>query len=1187
MKFEPETGYQSYSSFSALNQPWLRIEGATSSGSASASSRSRNLVMDGLGRLLSECSTFNGSTAARNFTYSGAFLTDSSNSVTGANAYTVTQHFDYFEASQGAFLKDEITTQLGLTSMIQYTYTDLGVLNSLTYPDGRVVNYGFDNLGRAITVTTSLNGVTQSIIPAPPSSPFDQWGNRGSITFQSGAKDTWGRDAHGRLGSTTVIPASGSPVGWSYQYDPTTGWLTSTGEWGLGLDSMGRLTSASQAWALALDSNGNATQSNVGLLSNDLVQDAFSNNTYTNTTSTAALPAAINNFSITNPLVSNQLPGFDKNGALIGATYDLFSEITQINTAIGTGSPTLSMAWDPLGRLATVGQSRTSAAQGYHYAPSGVRVASMDLVDASNNRAYIYTTNGQLLSEYVTSANAVKSATPVDLWANSSSGTMTVPASGWVGQAPAPQPCVPGDVFYAGAYVRTVGMTTGTAHIGIRFDSDTQIGIGWSQVLGDGTPPSTTSPDRIRLGCMGIAPAGATKAVFYIECGPCNPGAMASIDSIAFSKGSPLSSTSAAIPLDLWTGGSTAVLTVPASGWVGQAQAPQACVPGDIFYATTYVRTVGMTTGTAHIGIRFDSDTQIGIGWSQVLGDGTPPSTISPDRIRLGCMGIAPAGATKAVFYIECGPCNPGAMASIDSIAFSKGSPLSSTSAAIPLDLWTGGSAAVFTIPASGWVGQAPAPQACVPGDVFYAGAYVRTVGMTTGTAHIGIRFDSDTQIGIGWSQVLGDGTPPSTISPDRIRLGCMGIAPAGATKALFYIECGPCNPGAIASFDTVAFTKGLSTSSNSMVGSRDVIYLDGRAIAEMDSAGLVHELHNDHLGTPRLITNGITGSVEGSQTYGPYGETIGGWGYVPLTGYTGHIQTEPNGLIYMRGRFYSPAWHQFLNSDQGADPAQGNQYAYAGGNPFTRVDPSGMFSWSLPRLLSAFGHSLAHLGTQIFNSMNQGGYGEMQQFASEFVADQRNRWKSQQTDLTAQEDDSTDFAGASNTKLSVSPGIAGTDVATTGIVINYTDLPMMTPEPNTITWMAHGLPGVVEGVTPEQMASDAKGFKGWEAASKYLAVCYGGSGVLGRDGSIRLQPIAQRVADALGPNQVVNGDQYLHRQNWSGGSTTRLDSYLGGKSWFVNAGWIPTHWLSYTAGTSRTSGEIQVPYGCFVVPNR
>ena len=65
----------------------------------------------------------------------------------------------------------------------------------------------------------------------------------------------------------------------------------------------------------------------------------------------------------------------------------------------------------------------------------------------------------------------------------------------------------------------------------------------------------------------------------------------------------------------------------------------------------------------------------------------------------------------------------------------------------------------------------------------------------------------------------------------------------------------------------------------------------------------------------------------------------------MPLTGYTGHVQTEPDGLIYMRGRFYSPAWHVFLNSDQGADPNQANQDAYAGGNPMVNVDPLGM-SW-------------------------------------------------------------------------------------------------------------------------------------------------------------------------------------------------------------------------------------------------
>jgi len=70
------------------------------------------------------------------------------------------------------------------------------------------------------------------------------------------------------------------------------------------------------------------------------------------------------------------------------------------------------------------------------------------------------------------------------------------------------------------------------------------------------------------------------------------------------------------------------------------------------------------------------------------------------------------------------------------------------------------------------------------------------------------------------------------------------------------------------------------------------------------------------------------------------------------------HLQTEPNGLIYMKGRFYSPAWHCFLNSDQGADPNSLNQYAYCGGNPMTATDPSGMFSWGG---WNSFWHDVGH----------------------------------------------------------------------------------------------------------------------------------------------------------------------------------------------------------------------------------
>jgi RHS repeat-associated protein len=124
----------------------------------------------------------------------------------------------------------------------------------------------------------------------------------------------------------------------------------------------------------------------------------------------------------------------------------------------------------------------------------------------------------------------------------------------------------------------------------------------------------------------------------------------------------------------------------------------------------------------------------------------------------------------------------------------------------------------------------------------------------------------------------------------------------------------------------------------------RDVVYLGAMAIAEIDASG-VHELHSDLQGTPRVVTRGATGAVEGRQTFGPYGESMPALcsGYVPLTGYTGHIQTEANGLIYMKGRFYSPAWHRFLHSDQGVDASSMNQFAYCGGSPFMAVDPSGL----------------------------------------------------------------------------------------------------------------------------------------------------------------------------------------------------------------------------------------------------
>jgi RHS repeat-associated protein len=138
-------------------------------------------------------------------------------------------------------------------------------------------------------------------------------------------------------------------------------------------------------------------------------------------------------------------------------------------------------------------------------------------------------------------------------------------------------------------------------------------------------------------------------------------------------------------------------------------------------------------------------------------------------------------------------------------------------------------------------------------------------------------------------------------------------------------------------------------------------VYAGGAAIAEVGQDGSVFELHCDHLGSPRRVTDGTPGSpalgqVVGEQAFGPYGESMVGTfngkqfpgGHRPAAGWTGHLNEDPTGLIYMRGRYYSPLWHRFVSSDLGADPKSPNQYAYAGGSPFMAADPSGMDYWCL-----------------------------------------------------------------------------------------------------------------------------------------------------------------------------------------------------------------------------------------------
>ena len=57
-------------------------------------------------------------------------------------------------------------------------------------------------------------------------------------------------------------------------------------------------------------------------------------------------------------------------------------------------------------------------------------------------------------------------------------------------------------------------------------------------------------------------------------------------------------------------------------------------------------------------------------------------------------------------------------------------------------------------------------------------------------------------------------------------------------------------------------------------------------------------------------------------------------------------VMIDPNGLLYMRARYYSPYLCRFLNPDPLSFSGGMNFYAYVNGNPVSLVDPFGLFRW-------------------------------------------------------------------------------------------------------------------------------------------------------------------------------------------------------------------------------------------------
>jgi len=119
-----------------------------------------------------------------------------------------------------------------------------------------------------------------------------------------------------------------------------------------------------------------------------------------------------------------------------------------------------------------------------------------------------------------------------------------------------------------------------------------------------------------------------------------------------------------------------------------------------------------------------------------------------------------------------------------------------------------------------------------------------------------------------------------------------------------------------------------------------------GEVHYEVESGGATRTYHYDCRGSTIAITDD-SGNVTDRVEYSAYGITTYRAGNTDtpflFNGYYG-VMTDPNGLLYMRARYYNAWICRFINPDPSGFSGGLNHYAYANGNPVSLIDPFGLW---------------------------------------------------------------------------------------------------------------------------------------------------------------------------------------------------------------------------------------------------
>ncbi len=122
----------------------------------------------------------------------------------------------------------------------------------------------------------------------------------------------------------------------------------------------------------------------------------------------------------------------------------------------------------------------------------------------------------------------------------------------------------------------------------------------------------------------------------------------------------------------------------------------------------------------------------------------------------------------------------------------------------------------------------------------------------------------------------------------------------------------------------------------------KEIVYLDNEPLAQFTGATLSY-LHNDHLATPQVMTDGAQAVVWAGdmEPFGKVTEVVNAVGQDLR--FPGQVFDGESGFHYNWNRYYDPSTGRYITSDPIGLGGGNNTYAYVGNNPLFWVDPTGL----------------------------------------------------------------------------------------------------------------------------------------------------------------------------------------------------------------------------------------------------